>query len=209
MQNISEVISSLISLDKTVALVLNDVETLDLKLSETKDSIVCSYTNEAKVTITSTLAPTNTFDDLVMFCVNGSLRRGKHTNYAMFDETNLIEILRWFVDGLIANPKLNIVERLSNYLRIKKEPLVWTFGEITVTMTAEIDGIWIDSDNPDFGPPRNKYFDEESLAELMDAIASHTVTGTNDDGSYISSQHDVFEKLTATLQYADSEKGIK
>lgn len=94
---------------------------------------------------------------------------------------------------------MHTVKMIMDYIRVLQIPLVWKFNTVTATFTRGAGTLIIETDSKVENCQRVEFPAEDSLLSIAHFLATCTVTGTNSDGTYVSEQADVFEKLIAII----------
>lgn len=95
---------------------------------------------------------------------------------------------------------MNTVSIIMQHLRVLQIPLVWKFKKVTATLTRGDGVLIIESDSPIENCQSVQFTEDTSLLFVVEFLATCTITDTNKDGTYVSSQEDVFKKIIDIIE---------
>lgn len=89
---------------------------------------------------------------------------------------------------------MNTVQRLYDYIGHLQIPLVWRFGEVTVTMERHLPvSVIVTTDSTREHCQEAIFHNETSILDLVAFLTQCTITGKYDDGTYVSAVDDILE----------------
>lgn len=90
----------------------------------------------------------------------------------------------------------NTVVRVIKYIRHLKIPLVWEFSNCVVTMRAySFNKLHVTSTSTNEGCQEAIFDEDTSILDLVLFLSQCTVTGKNEDGTFISEQENIMERI--------------
>lgn len=95
---------------------------------------------------------------------------------------------------------MHTVKMIMDYIRVLQIPLVWKFNTVTATFTRGDGTLVIETDSTVENCQRVEFLADDTLLLIVEFLATCTITGTNLDGTYISEQSTVFDKLLAIIE---------
>lgn len=96
---------------------------------------------------------------------------------------------------------MNKVERIYDYIGHLQIPLVWRFGEVTVTMTRQLPtSLVVATDSTREYCQEAIFSIDDSILDLVAFLAQCTITGTREDGTFISAVDDILENVQYVLR---------
>lgn len=94
----------------------------------------------------------------------------------------------------------NTVKAISDYIRKLHIPIVWTLGEVTVTLSTQKDSLMITTDSKNEYCQEVCFSDGDSVLEVVGYLAQATASGTRPDGTIVSEQEVIFDKVAEVLR---------
>lgn len=185
---------------QTTSIEVDENKTLLLGMSKTDAGVmVCQMVDNQTLGEQITLTIDDDIERLVTFCFNNAISRFDDGSSSGLSEDTIRLILNSVAMTFKDTVDTYLAGVLMNLINDTQKPLVWTFNGVTIVSKIVDDNLEITSDS------KNEYCSivvfpsDEPILNVVAFMIQCTVTGKNPDGTFKSSQAEIFNKVNGIL----------